>query len=53
VKEESAAKKRKTASTKTDQAPKMTTVTCMHCRYEYPADAPRCTICGYPWPWLK
>ena len=28
------------------------TVTCRHCRYEYPATEQRCTLCGYPWPWL-
>ncbi len=29
------------------------TVTCKHCRYEYPAHLEHCSICGYPWPWLK
>gem|GEM_PF-2137438 len=29
------------------------TKTCFHCRYEYPAELERCSICGYPWPWIK
>ena len=29
------------------------TVTCPHCRYEHPADEEPCSLCGYPWPWLK
>ena len=35
------------------ETPQNKTVTCMHCRYEYAAAATHCTICGYPWPWLK
>lgn len=34
-----------------EDAPK--TVTCKHCRYEYLARLDHCSICGYPWPWLK
>ncbi len=38
-------------ATPSEDAPK--TVTCKHCRYEYPAHLDHCSICGYPWPWLK
>ena len=33
--------------------PQARTVTCLHCRYEYPVEEERCSICGYPWPWLE
>jgi hypothetical protein len=29
------------------------TITCHHCRYERPAAADHCHICGYPWAWNK
>jgi ribosomal protein L37E len=29
------------------------TITCPHCRYEYEANEQYCSICGYPWPWLR
>ncbi len=29
------------------------TVTCLHCRYERPAQGEQCPLCGYPWPWVK